>query len=177
MHGSSLKRAERLSQASGLLWAIIILACASALLVPLLVLGLGLVLQYLVTPDSHGPAREFVLGPYAGWPFRGVLDRSGSSYLLILLSIGALLALLNTAALLVFQRLLHKYALQVSVALRRAIHDQAFVLGPHELLTPVRSRRKSCSWNAWRQCGAGWCDGGTPCHAALSRSSYCCCWP
>ena len=140
MHGSSLKRAERLSQASGLLWAIIILASASALLVPLLVLDLGLVLQYLVTPDSHAPARESVLGPYAGWPFQGVLNRSGSSYLLILLLIGVLLALLNTAALLVFQRLLHKYALQVSVALRRAIHDQAFVLGPHELLSPVRSR-------------------------------------
>ena len=81
-----------------------------------------------------------MLGPYAGWLFRGVLDRSGPTYLLILVFIGGMLALLNTAALLVFQRLLHKYALQVSVALRRAIHDQAFVLGPHELLTPVRSR-------------------------------------
>jgi len=140
MRGSSLKRAERLGQASGLLWSIILVACASAVLVPLLVLDLGLVLQYLVTPASRGTAREWVLGPYAGWLFRSVLDRSGPTYLLVLVAIGGLLGLLNSAALLALQRLLHRYALQVSTALRRAIHDQAFVLGPHELLTPARSR-------------------------------------
>lgn len=140
MHGSSLKRAERLSQASGLLWSLVLVACASALLVPLLVLDLGLVLQYLVTPTSRGPEREWVLGPYAGWMFQGVLHRSGLAYLLILVLIGGCLALLNTVALLAFQRLLHKFTLQVAVALRRAIHDQTFVLGPHELLTPARSR-------------------------------------
>ena len=58
-------------------------------------LDLGLVLQYLVTPDSPASARESVLGPYVGWPFQRRAGSQRSSYLLILLLIGALLALLQ----------------------------------------------------------------------------------
>lgn len=134
-------RAQRLVQAAGLRRAIVAVGVVSALIVPLLVLDLGLVLQLLVSRDGPASGGDWVLGPWLGgriapWPFFGDPRRCLAA--LVFVSWG--LAALEACSLFGLHRLVHRYALRAGVAMRRAIHDQAFVLGPQDLLGVPRSR-------------------------------------
>jgi ABC-type multidrug transport system fused ATPase/permease subunit len=140
MYGHSLKRAERLTAASGARYAILALGGASAFLAPLLVIVLGLALQHLVSPGRGAVSDSWVLGPHVGGALRPTASGAGPLYLLALVAVSWILAALDAASLIALQRWVHRYALGVAVALRRAIHDQTFVLGPHDLLGVSRSR-------------------------------------
>ncbi len=140
MHGKSLKRAERLARGTGLLWSLIVLGCVSAFLVPLLVFDLGLVLRNLVSPESASSAKDVVLGPLFGSVLGGLLTGAGPWHLIALIIVGWCLALLEFGSLVILHALVNRYSLRVALALRRSIHDQTFVLGPHDLLGSSRSR-------------------------------------
>ena len=168
MRGSSLQRAERIGRATGIRWGLVAVAGGSALLAPLLVTDLGLVLQLLIGSSSP-PASVGV-----GLPFPSLnqvvsgerFAAGGSALLLILVAVSWVLALLDALSLIVLQRLVQRYAGRVAMELRRAIHDQTFALGPHDLMGAFRSRPRSCSQSGPTSFASGWYRGGRPSRAA-----------
>jgi len=99
---------------------------------PLLVVDLWLILQLLVSRGGPASPENGGLGP---WLSR-IVDWLGDERrcLVALVVASWVLSLLEACSLLWLQRLVNRYALDVSLAMRRAIHDQAFVLGPQDLL-------------------------------------------
>jgi ABC-type multidrug transport system fused ATPase/permease subunit len=131
MLGSSLRRAQLLANANALWRLIMIIGALSALLIPLLVVVLGLILHILVSgPDEQQAARPTIVAWLIRWPVS----------LWVLVPVSWVLALAEAISEWVLARHVQRYALRVANGLRHAIHKQAFLLGPHDLLGTSRSR-------------------------------------
>ncbi|MFV1964774.1 MAG: ATP-binding cassette domain-containing protein [Pirellulaceae bacterium] len=124
------------------LWRLIMaVGASSALLIPMLVVVLGLILHVLVGGPDQGTLQPPSIAAWLiTWPMGlfGLITWPMSLFVLVAVSWG--LAFAEAVSLFVLQRLVHRYALRIADELRRAIHDQAFLLGPHDLLGPSRSR-------------------------------------
>lgn len=141
MPSSALQRARHFAFAPGLHRLLVLSSVASALLIPMLVLDLGLMIQLLVSRGSREIPRDWVLGPWVSgelfpWPFFG----EPALCMLVLVASGA-----ACSVLLVYVRWLeectaHRYALHAVTRLREAIHRQAFRLGASELLGQPQTR-------------------------------------
>jgi ABC-type multidrug transport system fused ATPase/permease subunit len=135
MQHSALQRARRHGASPGAVSSIILLGVGSALLTPVLVVGLGLISQVLVGREvsNYLGLRPWFSG---GWPFYG----NDEFFLLVLVVFGLALAGLEVALLVLLQRAVQNAALRGASSLRSAIHQQTFRLGPHELLDVAQSR-------------------------------------
>lgn len=118
-----------------------LLGIGAALLVPLLVLDLALIVQLIVSRGSHEVPADWVLGPWVNsklveWP----LFDNHEFTLVVLVVAGALIAIVECAAMVFLQKAVQRQASRVSSQLREAVHRQTFLLGPHDLLGAARSR-------------------------------------
>jgi len=141
MDSSALQRAQSLAQSSTLKWQIVLMSIASALLVLLLVIDLGLIVQLLVTRRTNELPDDLVLGSLVGgifgqWPPMG--DEQSSVAVLVVM--GAILAVGEVGALIWLDRCSRRLSLCVAGRLRTLLHEQTYRLGASELLGVSRSR-------------------------------------
>ncbi len=135
MRSLALQRARLVAFAPGLHRLLILSSVAASLVVSMLFMVLGLLAQLLVSRGSQEVPRDWVLGPwvsseYVSWPFFG--DRTRC--LMLLIVVGAGLAVVLVLLRWLILRTSHRYAVHVVTHLRDAIYRQAMRLGPGELL-------------------------------------------
>ena len=141
MRYSALQRAQQFGAPHRSARLIPLLGIGAALLMPLLVLDLALTVQLIVSRDGREAPTDWVLGPWVEgkiieWPFLGTPQLC----LVVLVLVGAALAVLECVALVILQQFVERRAAHVGSQLRLAIHRQTFLLGPHELLGVARSK-------------------------------------
>ena len=126
MPQSSLRRAQVFGNAPGLRRALIVGDAASAVFVPLLVIDLGLILQLLVSRGGPGPVRDSGLGSWLLWQIVQVPLLGDFPFCLLeLVAASWGLSLLEAGSVLWLRRLVNRYALRISTALRRAVNEAA----------------------------------------------------
>lgn len=141
MRYSALQRAQQIGETNRSARLVGLLGVGAALLMPLLVLDLALIVQLIVSRDGRDGPTDWVLGPWVDgkivpWPFFGTHEQC----LVVLVLVGASLAVLECVVLVILQHAVARRAVRVGSQLRLAIHQQTFLLGPHELLGVARTR-------------------------------------
>lgn len=140
MQRSGFLLARRVAQSPHPAWLIATVGTLAAVLGPLLVVNLGLIVQLLVSRESGEIPNDWLIGTivaggFGPWPWFGY-----RACLVIVVGAGWLIAILETACLILLRRAANQHALRIASDLRHKIYSQAFRLGPYDLLGATRSR-------------------------------------